>query len=154
MIANALRLSVLAVLLMLGACQAPSEPMAPEPAPEPASAPSAAADIAAALPPPTVAIDGRTAVISLPVHLSDNLIWVSATRVAETDPFVFKGLEIKPGGGPQGTDLAVFTYEADHAGATILKFGLVPPGKMLVGLPGAVYTGPVAARFETRVTVQ
>ncbi|ESQ90478.1 hypothetical protein [Asticcacaulis benevestitus] len=152
MIANSLHVSALAVLLMLGACQAPSEPTTAEPA----SAPLAAADTGstAALPPPTVAINGRTAIISLPLRLSDNLIWVSSTRMSEADPFVFKGLEIKPGGGPQGTDLAVFFYEADHAGATVLKFGLVPPGKMLVGLPGAIYTGPVAARFETSVTVQ
>lgn len=151
MIANSLRLSAFAVLLTLGACQAPSEPTAAEPA----SAPSAAADTGsiAALPPPTVALNGRTAVISLPLRLSDKLIWVSATRVAEADPFVFKGLEIKPGGGPQGTDLAVFTYVADHAGTAVLKFGLVPPGKMLVGLPETIYTGPVAARFETRVAV-
>ncbi len=146
MIANALRSAGLAVGLILGACHAPPQSAT-------ASAPAADTAGAAALPPPFVATNGRTVVVSLPVRLSDHLVWVSATPVADADPFVFKGLDIKPGAGPQGTDLTVFTYAADHAGEARLKFGLVPPGKMLVGLPGTVYTGPVAARFETSVAV-
>ncbi len=90
--------------------------------------------------------------VSLPYRSSDTMIWVSATRMSEAAPFLFKGLDIRPKGGPSGTDLAVFTYAADTAGSATLKFGLVPPGKMLIGPPALVYKGPVAATFQTKVT--
>ena len=107
---------------------------------------------AAPLPSPTVKMTGRTATISLPYRTADKVIWVSATRMWEATPFTFKGLEIKPGGGPGGTDLSAFTYTADKAGSATLKFGLVPPGKMLIGPPTLVYKGPVASTFQTKVT--
>jgi hypothetical protein len=106
------------------------------------------------LPPPLYAVVGKTATVSLPYRTSDHLIWVSATRMLEAEPWVFAGLEIKPGKGPNGTDLSVFTYKAEKAGSSVLKFGLVPPGKMLIGLPSMVYTGPVEARWETKVSTQ
>lgn len=111
-----------------------------------------AALAAGPLPPPTVKAAGRTTVVSLPYRTADGLIWVSATRVSEASPFTFKGLDIKPNGGPSGTDLAVFTYTADRSGSATLKFGLVPPGKMLIGPPTLVYKGPVAATFQTKAT--
>lgn len=108
----------------------------------------------APLPPPTHSVAGRVATVTLPYRTADGLVWVSATKVSEAAPFVFKGLDIRPGAGPGGTDLSVFTYEADKAGATTLKFGLVPRGKMLIGLPSMVYTGPVTARYEAAVSAQ
>lgn len=113
---------------------------------------AAAAIAAAPLPAPSVKTTGRTAMISLPYRTSDTVVWVSATRVSEAAPFMFKGLDIKPKGGPAGTDLAVFTYTADRAGSATLKFGLVPPGKMLIGPPTLVYKGPVSSTFQTKVT--
>jgi hypothetical protein len=97
---------------------------------------------------------GRTATISLPYRTADKLIWVSATRVSEASPFMFKGLDIKPHEGPGGTDLAVFTYTADKPGSAKLSFGLVPPGKMLIGPPSLVYTGPVAQRVSVEVVAK
>lgn len=94
---------------------------------------------------------GRTAVIGLPYRTSDNLFWVSATKVIDALPFSFKSLEIKPHAGPAGTNLAVFTYVADKAGSTTLVFGLVPPGKMLIGPPSMVYRGPVARKLFIKV---
>ena len=38
-----------------------------------------------------------------------------------------------PGAGPDGTDLAIFHYEADGAGTATLRFGLVPAGRTLIG---------------------
>lgn len=146
--------------LLLGGCGGGTTATAPAPgndagasvAPAEPTTPGAPAAATGALPPPTHSVSGRIATVSLPYRTADGLIWVSATKVSEAAPFVFKGIEIKPGGGPGGTDLSVFTYEADHAGTATLKFGLVPPGKMLVGLPSMVYTGPVAARYEATVT--
>ena len=116
--------------------------------------PAAPTAPAGALPPPTYSVSGRVATITLPYRTADNLIWVSATKVSEAAPFVFKGVDVKPGAGPNGTDLSIFTYEADRAGTATLKFGLVPPGKMLIGLPSMVYTGPVTARYEATVSAQ
>ena len=108
----------------------------------------------APLPPPTVSMAGRTATISLPYRTADHMMWVSATRVMDSGPFAFKGLDIRPGGGPGGTDLSVFTYTADKAGSATLKFGLAPPGKMLIGPPALVYKGPVAQTFEAKVSAK
>jgi len=118
---------------------------------DPAVAPVATA-AAGALPPPTHSVTGGIATVTLPYRTADGLVWVSATRMSDAAPFVFKGVEIKPGSGPNGTDLAIFTYEAERAGTATLKFGLVPPGKMLVGLPSLVYTGPVTARYDATVS--
>ena len=109
-------------------------------------------------PPPAVpvqlTVSGRTATIGLPYRSADQLVWVSSTRVAEASPFMFKGLVIKPHEGPGGTDLAVFTYTADQPGTAKLSFGLVPPGKMLIGPPALVYTGPVAQRVTVEVVAK
>ncbi len=112
-----------------------------------AAAQAAPAPVAA-----TVKMTGRTAVIGLPYQASAGLVWVSATRMSEAAPFMFKGLEIRPHGGPGGADLAVFTYAADRAGSASLSFGLVPPGKMLIGPPSLIYKGPVAQRVSVKVT--
>jgi hypothetical protein len=92
----------------------------------------------------SVKMAGRTATISLPYKASDKLIWVSATRMSDAAPFMFKSLAIAPHAGPGGLDMAVFTYVADRPGAAKLTFGLVPPGKMLIGPPSLVYKGPPA----------
>ncbi len=100
---------------------------------------------------PQVAMAGRTATITLPYRTADHLLWVSSTKMADASPFVFKGLAIKPHEGPGGADLAVFTYTADKPGTAVLSFGLVPPGKMLIGPPSLVYTGPVAKRASVKL---
>ncbi len=146
--------------LLLSACGGTANPGAPANDATTALAPAdpAASAVPTApagpLPPPTHSVTGRIATITLPYRTADNLIWVSATKVTEAAPFMFKAVDVKPGGGPNGTDLSVFTYQADRAGTATLKFGLVPPGKMLIGLPSMVYTGPVTARYEATVTAQ
>lgn len=102
----------------------------------------------------STSVVGRTATVSLPFRTSEGKAWVSATRVAEAQPFVFKGLEVKPGAGPDGSDLAVFTYEASGPGSATLKFGLVPGGSMLIGPEAMVYKGPVDRRYETTVSAK
>ena len=125
--------------------------------PEGALAKSAATPAKSAAAPASVAkvvTSGRTVTITLPYRTKDNLLWVSASRVMEMAPFMFRALDIKPNAGPGGTDLAIFTYVADRAGSTTLKFGLVPPGKMLIGPPMMVYHGPVARREAIHVAVK
>ena len=100
-----------------------------------------------------VTMAGRTATITLPYRTSNHLIWVSATRVIDAAPFSFKSLAIKPGAGEDGRDLAVFTYVADRPGKATLTFGLVPPGKMLIGPPMLVFKGP-ARRITVTVTAK
>jgi len=104
--------------------------------------------------PAVVRMTGRQAEIALPYRASDHLIWVSATTAGKASPFAFKGLAIKPHAGPGGADLAVFTYVADKPGSTALEFGLVPPGKMLIGLPALRYHGPVARRITVQITAR
>jgi hypothetical protein len=111
-----------------------------------------AAESIEALPSPTHSVAGRVVTVTLPYRAADGQVWVSATKMSEAAPFVFRGIEIKPGSGPNGTDLALFKYEAERAGSATLKFGLVPAGKMLVGLPSLVYTGPVRARYDATVS--
>lgn len=146
-----------ATVLLLGACSQP-EGSGSEPSvgPEPASAPSGTggAQVGAAVPLGSHAVSGRTVTVSLPFRASDNLAWVSATKMADARPFVFRGLEVKPGKGPEGADLAVFTYEADSPGHAALEFGLIPAGRMLVGPPDMVFTGEVVRRYTADVTVE
>jgi hypothetical protein len=115
---------------------------------------SAALAAPASLPPGGFNVSGRTVTVSLPYRQADGLAWVSATRMSEMAPFAFKGLSVKPRGGPQGTDLAVFTYQAGVAGSATLKFGLVPNGQMLIGPPSMIYKGQPAARFEAKAAVK
>ena len=129
-----------------------------QPGSEPASAPETVSpreqQVGAAMPAGSHAVAGRTVTVSLPYRVADNLAWVSATQAADARPFVFKGLEVKPGAGPGGADLAVFTYEADGPGSAKLKFGMVPAGKMLIGPETLVYKGEVLKTYEADVTVE
>ena len=97
---------------------------------------------------------GRTSTVLLPYRASSHLVWVSATRMADATPFMFKSLQIRPGAAPGGADQAVFTYVADRPGTATLSFGLVPPGKALIGPPFLVYRGPIARRISVKVTAQ
>lgn len=106
----------------------------------------------APLPEPTVHVTGRTATIALPYRSADKLAWAPATGAADSQPFMFQSLDLRPGAGPGGTDLAVFTYAAGKAGSAVLKFGLAPVGKVLIAPPGAVYKGPFSATFQTQVS--
>ena len=104
------------------------------------------------LPQPMVEVRGRAAVISLPFRGADRLSWVSATSAADAQPFMYQALDIKLGAGPDGTDLAVFTYSAGKAGSTVLKFSLVPEGRAVIGPPATAYTGLVVSSFQTQVS--
>jgi hypothetical protein len=146
-----------ATLLFLGACNqgeaSGTEPLA---APEPASAPTAGAPprIIPAVPAGSHAISGRTVTVSLPFRTTDSLAWVTATKMAQARPFVFKSLDVQPGKGPAGTDLAVFTYEADGPGHAVLEFGLIPAGRMLVGPEDRIFKGEVVREYAADVTVE
>ncbi len=149
--------AVIATLLFLGACsQGDASGSEPSSAPEPASAPAAGtpARIVPAVPAGSHAVSGRLVTVSLPFRTTDNLAWVTATKMADARPFVFKGLEIQPGKGPAGTDLAVFTYEANGPGHAVLKFGLIPAGRMLVGPEDRVFKGELVREYSADVTVE
>ena len=149
--------AVIATLLFLGACsKGDASGSEPATAPEPASAPAAGtpARIVPAVPAGSHAVSGRLVTVSLPFRTTDNLAWVTATKMAEARPFVFKGLDIQPGKGPGGTDLAVFTYEADGPGHAVLKFGLIPAGRMLVGPEDRIFKGEVVREYSADVTVE
>ena len=106
------------------------------------------------LPAGTHEVNGRIATIRLPYRTADNLLWVSATGVMEAAPFMFQDLEIEPHAGPDGTDLAVFTYKADKPGTATLEFGLVPPGKTLLGKGPTRFEGEPASRYAATVTAR
>ena len=148
--------AITTVFFIAGCSQGAEPAAAPEAAPTSAGEAAAAAPAAtpAALPVGSHSVSGRVATVSLPYRLSDGLAWVTATRSADARPFVFKGLEVRPGAGPQGTDLAVFTYEADGPGEATLEFGLVPQGRMLVGPDDLVFKGSVAQRYSAQVKAE
>lgn len=151
-----MRILVVAGLFALSACgPPPTEPASADPtavAAAPATSVAAAESTDAGDGSHTVA--GRVATVTLPFRASDGMAWVSATRAADAAPFAFKGLDIRPGQGPGGSDLAVFTYEASEPGSASLEFGLVPAGKMLIGPDAMVYKGTVANRYTATVTAR
>jgi hypothetical protein len=144
---------VISTILLLGACGR-SEPPARPAEPAVANPAAAPAIVGAAVPAGSHSLAGRTVTVTLPFRASDNLAWVQATPGAEARPFVFKGLEVKPGAGPNGSDLAVFTYEAEGPGHAVLAFGLIPAGRTLVGAPDEVFTGEVIKGYEADVTAE
>lgn len=116
---------------------------------------------ASATPPPALPagsheVAGRTLTLRLPYRSADGKLWVAAQRTADTAPFFFRSLDVEPHAGPQGTDLAIFVYEADGPGTATLEFELVPAGKTRVGPAGAPYLhdGPPAARYTATVTAR
>jgi hypothetical protein len=74
------------------------------------------------LPAPTVTATARTATVALPFRISDNLTWNLEPGVLS--PWRLKSTHMTPGGGPQGTDLATFEFEATAPGSTTLMFNL------------------------------
>ncbi len=74
------------------------------------------------LPAPTITAAARAATVSLPFRTSDNLTW--NLEPATIAPWRLKSSRVLPGGGPQGTDLAVFAFEATGPGSTTLMFQL------------------------------
>lgn len=118
------------------------------PAPEAskgADTPSAKAAAERPLPPPWHELKGRTLTVNLPYRASSWNLWGASDQ--GEGPFTFKSLDNIPGAGPQGTDLAVFIYEADGPGKANLTFGLnevsqdglTPPQQMDQGLSKAYY---------------
>lgn len=146
-------ISAAVLILTLSGCGRPEgfDKSPPADAPKASEPEAAAGSEASDLGEGQVSVVARTATITLPLRLSEGLAWVSATTAEEAAPFVFKGLDIRPGAGPKGADLAVFTYEAVGPGAATLTFGLVPAGKMLIGPKALVYSGPVARTFSAKV---
>ncbi|WP_257558049.1 hypothetical protein [Sphingobium sp. CFD-2] len=108
----------------------------------------------APLPRGTHEVKGRIVTIRLPYRTTDNLLWTSATDVMAAAPFMFQDLDIQPRAGPQGTDLAVFTYKADKPGTATLEFGLVPAGTTLLDNGATRLKGEPASRYAARVTAQ
>lgn len=108
----------------------------------------------APLPRGTHRLEGRIVTVRLPYRAADNLLWASATGVMEAAPFMFQDLDIQPRAGPQGTDLAVFTYKADKPGTATLEFGLVPVGKTLLGNGTTRFRDEPARRYSATVTAQ
>ena len=141
--------AAITTVFLLAACGQSPEPAPAAPAP-PAGSPVAGA----ALPVGSHSVSGRLATVVLPFRGADGLAWVAATEADKARPFAFKGLEVKPGEGPGGSDLAVFTYEAAAPGSARLEFGLVPAGRMLVGPPDQVFTGSVAKTYTAAVTAE
>ena len=75
-----------------------------------------------ALPPPKVQASGRTATFSMPFRPSDGFAW-SPPDPAPT-PWKLTSQAIAKGAGPQGTDLAVFTFTASAPGSAPIRFTL------------------------------
>jgi len=143
--------AAITTVFFIAGCNQPPEPAA---APEEAS-PAAAADAPRpALPAGSHTVSGRLLTVTLPFRSADGLAWVTATRAADARPFVFQELEVRPAAGPDGADLAVFTYRASGPGTAELEFGLVPAGRMLVGPEDQVFTGSIARTYTAKATAE
>lgn len=99
-------------------------------------------------------VQGRTVTISLPYRSAEYWLWVGATEVSDQDGFAFVNLDIELKAGPEGTDLAVFTYVARLPATATLRFGLVPAGTSIVGPPKTRHFGSIAKTYVAVVTAQ
>lgn len=111
----------------------------------------AGATAIAALPNPSYVVNGRTVVVRLPYRTRDGHLWIDADPSASSGSLMFSSLDIEPRGGPDGTDLAVFTYTADRPGVATLKFALTPAGRTIA--PDLAGRSGVASRYEPTITV-
>jgi hypothetical protein len=118
------------------------------------AASAASAEAASALPAGSHEVQGRAVVFRLPYRSAEGRLWVAGTGMAESEPFVFQSLDIEPGAGPGGTDLAVFAYKADRAGSATLEFGLVPASRTLIGPPETRIDRAGIPFYSTTITVQ
>ena len=75
------------------------------------------------LPSPHIEAQGRSLTVSLPFRPSDGLTWTVGAGGA---PWTLSSSKIEPKAGPEGTDLAVFTFQAGAAGSGNLAFQLDP----------------------------
>lgn len=73
------------------------------------------------LPPPHTDANGRSATVSLPYRPSDGLAWSVKSTGA---PWKLTSTKLEPKTGPEGTDLAVFSFEAAGPGPGGLTFQL------------------------------
>ncbi|HWE47872.1 MAG TPA: hypothetical protein VG407_17770 [Caulobacteraceae bacterium] len=73
------------------------------------------------LPPPHTEADGRNVTVSLPYRPSDGLAWSVETIGA---PWKLTSTRFEPKAGPEGSDLAVFSFEAAGPGTGGLAFQL------------------------------
>ena len=76
------------------------------------------------LPPPHAEANGRSLTVSLPFRPADGLTW---TVDAPGGPWKLTGSKTSAGAGPEGTDLAVFSFQASGPGSGALNFKLNPP---------------------------
>jgi hypothetical protein len=100
------------------------------------------------LPKPRVSIKRRVATVRLPYRNREGRSWVVATPTGETQPFTLRKLDVRPGKGPRGTDLAVYTYAAEAAGSTTLRFELMDFGAGAPTPPARI------AQYETTVSAR
>lgn len=98
-------------------------------------------------------VDGRIVRVRLPYYRDGNHVWVSGDDT-ETGPWVFRTIDIEPGRGPRATDVSVYEFEARGTGTGILRFGLVPTGKSLIGPPDTRHEGAPLAEYVATVTVE
>ncbi len=77
------------------------------------------------LPPAKADAQGRTATVSLPYRPKDGFVWTLDGKPGE--PWSLTASATKPGAGPEGTDLAVFSFTASGPGAGNLSFRLGAP---------------------------
>jgi hypothetical protein len=73
------------------------------------------------LPSPHAEANGRAVTVSLPYRLADGLAWSVESAGA---PWKLTSTKFEPKAGPEGTDLAVFSFEAAGPGPGGLAFQL------------------------------
>jgi hypothetical protein len=94
------------------------------------------------LPPAKVAAAGRTASVSLPFRTSDGYSWAAVSPTPP--PWRLASSRVERGAGPEGTDLAVFSFAAAEPGTSTLKFTLAATGGG--GEPIITYSASVRAK--------
>ena len=124
-----LAILALAPALALAACQKPASKLPA--APTPSATAGGAVQIVTSttirgiklhLPAPTITAEARAATVSLPFRASDKMAW--SLEGAAAAPWSLKSTTVAPGVGPEGTDLAVFSFTASGPGSATLMFNL------------------------------
>ena len=114
--------------------------------------PKPSAEAEQALPDPWYELEGRKLAVKLPYRADTWYMW--GGEVEGIEPFGFKSLDVIPRGGPDGTDLAVFEYEAAGPGTGRFSFGLTKVSEDGLNAPEQRRMGLAKATYEPVIEVK
>lgn len=137
------------ISLALAACSPPPKENTSD---DPAAVAADAAEAGLPLPDPWYELEGRKLSVKLPYRADTWYMW--GGDLEGLGPFTFKMLDVIPRGGPDGTDLAVFEYEASGPGTGRFSFGLTKVSEDGLNAPEQRRMGLAKATYDPVIEVK